>query len=95
MKITVFGLLLVSLGFLSVVNVPAAGNGNQVAICHFNGHDGDFVLTGAGGRCDRLEGNILIVGRAACKNGHEAATLIRRGITFDCDVSNSDQPTHF
>ena len=71
MKITVLGLLLVSLGFLSVANVPAAGN--KVAICHFAGHDGDFVTNGSGQGCLDLGGNVMIVGRAACEKGHKAS----------------------
>ena len=66
---------------------------NQVSICHFAGHDGDFVTFNSAGNdnvlCDDRGGNAITVGRAACKNGHRAAAIPQAG-NKDCDTT--DQP---
>ena len=53
-------------------DAQAAMDGNQVAICHFTGHDGDFVITGKGFGCLNNGGNPIVVGIKACENGHGA-----------------------
>ena len=50
----------------------AAEDGNQVAICHFSGHDGDSVITGFGFGCLDNGGDVIIVARRACEKGHAA-----------------------
>ena len=56
---------------------------NQVAICHFEDHRGDFVTSGG---CVRLGGNVIIVGRKACEKGHKARKLRRGG---DCATADN------
>ena len=47
--------------------------GDQVAICHLEGHVGDFVIGGGGRGCvNGLGGNVIIVGQKACEKGHKA-----------------------
>ena len=52
--------------------------GNQVTICHFGGHVGDFVTLNPEGRtglCDNRGGNAITVGEKACENGHSAEQI--------------------
>lgn len=59
---------------------------NLVTICHFNGHDGDFVTLNSQASpnnfCVNRGGNPITVGENACENGHRAETLARFGL--DC-----------
>lgn len=59
---------------------------NQVAVCHFESHQGpnspDFVIYDVGQVCFAEGGDLLIVGREACKNGHGAINRFGR----DCDT---------
>lgn len=71
---------------------PAAeAPGHQVGICHTPGHDGDFVLAGGGGWCVGNGGNVLLVSRRACENGHDAAfTAGTPGANLSCDYDNEE-----
>ena len=69
-----------------------AGLGEQVSICHFAGHAGDFVTFNAASPgnnplCDIRGGNAITVGRPACKNGHQAAAIPQAG-SKDCDTTD-------
>ena len=48
--------------------------GNQVTICHFNGHAGDFVTFNRTNTivCNNEGGNAIRTGVKACKKGHRA-----------------------
>ena len=66
-------------GFALLANADKGGiqggnrGDNQVAICHYAGHQGDFVIESNGCGCKAEQGGqILIVGRAACEEGHKA-----------------------
>ena len=39
-------------------------------ICHFPGHDGDALITGAGFGCENAGGEILDISKKAAENGH-------------------------
>jgi len=62
----------------------AAGDngGDKVTICHFDGHDGDFVtnnwITLGNPVCDNEGGNAIVVASAACEFGHSATTRYRK-----------------
>jgi hypothetical protein len=62
---------------------------NQVWICHFPGHEGDFVTFRGPPNtvvCDEEGGLVLHVGRPACWEGHAAVARFGK----DCDTT--DQP---
>lgn len=77
-------------------NVQAAEDGNQVAVCHFTGHDGDFVITGRGQGCLNQGGNPIVVGIKACENGHGATGNCMRDNVPGCELceagGGSDSP---
>ncbi len=53
-------------------------SGSQVTVCHFNGHNGDFVTfnnidhPNGQPQCDAQGGNALVIGENACGKGHGA-----------------------
>jgi len=58
----------------------AAGQESRVTICHFPGHDGDFVTFNAESNpagnplCDARGGNAITVSESGCEHGHQAAS---------------------
>ena len=77
-------LVLLALGGASIVTVNAGGrqHENQVVICHFNGHGGDFVagnqnFPGPAGRCTNIGAIELWVSERGCRRGHNAGTSPR------------------
>ena len=94
--VLVFGLALV-LVLQPAQDVEAAVDGNQVAICHFSGHGGDFVITGRGYGCLNSGGNVIVVGIKACEKGHDANNPDRGGLCTDdnlprCEVCEAGGP---
>ena len=63
-----------AVGFILVLQPaePVQAHG-KVAICHFGGHNGDFVTTGDGCGCLKLGGKVLVNGGKACEKGHKAS----------------------
>jgi hypothetical protein len=67
--------VLVGAGFALLASADNQGGKsgeNQVAICHYPGHQGDFVIQQHGCGCWNTGGKVIIVGRSACENGHKA-----------------------
>ena len=68
----------------------AATAGDQVSICHFAGHDGDFVTFNSAGNnntaCLDLGGNAIKVGVPACKRGHNAQQVFANRSCDDGDL---------
>ena len=60
-------------------------NPTAVTVCHFHGHDGDFVtiasefFSGGNRVCDNQFGNAITVSESACANGHDAQVLNPNG----------------
>jgi len=77
-----------------VQDVQAAVDGNQVAICHFTGHDGDFVITGKGLGCLNQGGNPIVVGIKACENGHAATGNCMRDNVAGCEACEAGGGEH-
>ena len=71
-------------------DVQAAVDGDQVAICHFNGHDGDFVITGRGLGCLNQGGNPIVVGIKACERGHAASGNCARDNVAGCEFCKAN-----
>lgn len=62
----------------------AAAPIDQVALCHFPGHVGDWVLAREGHRCVTDGGHILVVPRQACEIAHRAITNPWSGDPYNC-----------
>lgn len=48
---------------------------HKVAICHFPGHEDDFLITGRGFGCENQGGQILIISKKAAANGHKISDV--------------------
>lgn len=80
---------------IPLATVNAGDNERQphkVAICHFAGHDGDFVVVGKGCGCTYMGGRVIIVDLNACLNGHMAGgSPWRPEDTCDLGVGQYDE----
>ncbi len=79
--VAVAGLIVSAMVFARPVASQAAGP-HKVTICHFAGHQGDFVtnnwITIGNPVCDREGGNNMVVAPSGCENGHNAITRFGR-----------------
>ena len=79
-KLALSGILSVAAAVAMTSNTSSFAKGrddaNLVTICHFKGHDGDFVTLNSEASpnnfCVRRGGNPITVGENACRNGHGA-----------------------
>ena len=80
--------LIVALGLFMSVSIvatqpPAESEAAaRVTICHFGGHNGDFVTFRSGDNlptvvCDNEGGNAIKVAERGCERGHQAAPRFR------------------
>ena len=65
--VATLGIIISSVAFAAR---PDSGPGEDVRICHFLGHNGDFELPAIGLGCDFLGGQALAISAAAACNGH-------------------------
>lgn len=60
----------------------AAPGLHKVTVCHFAGHEGDFVtnnwITAGTPACGNAGGNAIVVAPQGCEQGHAAAALYGR-----------------